>query len=732
MASGMVTIDSKSIEGLKGDSYYTKPVLINITAKLIEYIQTKHSSFIAFFRNFTNIKELFIYKTDILTDILDSNNLSNLTKLHISSTDLTSLPESIGNLSKLEALHVSDSKITSLPESIGNLSNLHRLDISNNKLTSLPESFGNLTELSNLFISHNDLTSLPESFVNLPSLDELYLNYNKLVSLPNTFGDISTLSALIISDNNLSSLPESFYNLLELGDLDISNNHISSLSESIGDLSGLQYLNVSNNNLTSLPESIGDLSELIELNASNNNLISLPESIGNLSWLHQLNVSNNKLTSLPDSIKNLSNLDELIISDNNIKAKKYTVQNINENVTNLTNDLFIMHKSTSYTIAPKNTTPRTGESIFNIDMSDIENNITDLDIQIINIYTYRGDYYINKFLSTTIFSKMNNNKNKKNKYDIMNMINEFREIDIFKQLMKRFPPTNKMNDEGDFYNEKAFIQYKQEIIYHLVILTYNSIVHINKLQKEKIGIISPFITYRGSGTHYLKDIQDDKVYYFNSFVSTSVNINVAKEFRGRSGFLYHFIIHPDCYYSYLSKELTNYPKEQEVLLTPYHRYYFIKKKFPSDYVYFVLPPSPTLNIPSTFDNFVLWKNTATDLFNYKKIPLSASSIQSGGKAAMAYNNTLSLPVNTMLLKKNTQKNRYNKKLNTRKNVRLLVKKNKMNTQKNVNKKNEKNTRKNDDRTRRWTEPLTFFPGDKPTKDELVLINKMKAYLEATS
>lgn len=699
-------------------SYYNKPSVFNITNSLVEYIENRHHnspttepiypSFIEFFRQFTKVVQILLTSNtdeNLLSEILDSNNLSHLTKLSINTDVVTALPESIGNLSKLIDL-----------------------EVINTRITSLPESFTNLSTLTRVILSFNNLLMLPENIDKLENLKVLVVN-NNLTSLPESIGNLSQLSYLSVSHNDLSTIPESIGNLTQLRELIISHNHLTSLPESIGNLTKLTLIFASHNKLTSVPATIGNLSELYKLDLEDNHLTSLPESIGNLSKLSDLLIMNNKLTSLPESMANLSELEELAINNRvrvpeslkKLVSKRRERGNANANANNtgdLTNNMF-----TLYANKPKSAGLPTivRDVTFDSFMPDIVKNMTAMDILVLNTYSFRGDYFINKFLSSNVFDVLNINKNT---YTRANALIAFRNLDMFKKLIKKFHPNMNLNAD-------EFINFKQEMIYNLFVMTYNTVVRVNKMIKEKMSWA--FTTYRGSKTHYLKDMKTKQFYYFDSFVSTTTELDIAVQFSidrngsGRSGPIYVFLIDPACYYCYLSKGLTKYPHEKEVLLTPYHRYYFVKKDNPFNghevYRYYVTVPD--LEIPNTFDTFLEWKDTVKTLSANKKFT------QNGGKMAVMNNQIMSLPrfVNTRKNMKNMKNTKLNMK-NTRKNMQAAVK---MDTRKNIRMNTQKNTKTTTqkvvydmERAERWTEPLSYFPGKEPTQDELALINKIKA------
>lgn len=133
--------------------------------------------------------------------------------------------------------------------------------------------------------------------------------------------------------------------------------------------------------------------------------------------------------------------------------------------------------------------------------------------------------------------------------------------------------------------------------------------------------------FRGVKSHYLSE-DPTRVFYTNSFLSTSYDITVAEVFgraeqsRTRNHDEFNidvFYVHPSCYYCNM-KTVSNYSHEKEILITPYCRYIFIKKntfwskmtvrggmpgkKYPLLYTKYYYAVFPTdLAIPANFDDF---------------------------------------------------------------------------------------------------------------------------------
>lgn len=167
------------------------------------------------------------------------------------------------------------------------------------------------------------------------------------------------------------------------------------------------------------------------------------------------------------------------------------------------------------------------------------------------------------------------------------------------QLLRAVFPSNAGESTDD---------YNQRLIYYYMVNLYNAI------QKGPVLHTNLYIKlYRGTGSWYLKE-NTDAWRYTNTFTSTSMKEEPTKKFtHGDKTFAkqYIFYVHPACRYMNISK-MSRYPQEQEVLLTPYHRYLFIDKSM--TYQKFLVIPT-NLDIPNTYEDFMPWKTTIVDLTN---------------------------------------------------------------------------------------------------------------------
>jgi hypothetical protein len=287
--------------------------------------------------------------------------------------------------------------------------------------------------------------------------------------------------------------------------------------------------------------------------------------------------------------------------------------------------------------------------------------------------------------------------------------------------MKKFPK-NSEETSGD---------YLKRLLYYYFVNLYNGI------QKGPKVLDRPFKVYRGTKSWYLAD-NVDVFCYINSFTSTTVDTSVAKQFSKKRSIsqIYTFIIHPLCRYMNV-KEMSYHKDEDEILLTPYHRYFYISEVVMEDVVERVYAIFPTdLKIPETFETFMPWKNNIVNLtteFNTTKTsggrvsPVNYIKTIKQTQPFYNMNNTTTIILNR---KKNTQKNlksmtiminNRNKKMNGTRKMNNATKVTEMTTNSTNNFEKE--------RIQRFTEPLPSFPGKAPTPAEMDVINKMVKYFK---
>jgi len=148
--------------------------------------------------------------------------------------------------------------------------------------------------------------------------------------------------------------------------------------------------------------------------------------------------------------------------------------------------------------------------------------------------------------------------------------------------------------------------YEQRKLYYFFVNLYNVV-------QKGPAYSEVFKVYRGVREWYLKE-EDAKAqfYYINSFAATSTSREVAQRFG--QGKYYVFYVHPSCRYISFRRNGTDPLSEKELLLTPYHRYLYVKeiKQDKNTFKVFLIFPTD-LEIPTTFDTFIPWKEGKADL-----------------------------------------------------------------------------------------------------------------------
>jgi hypothetical protein len=327
--------------------------------------------------------------------------------------------------------------------------------------------------------------------------------------------------------------------------------------------------------------------------------------------------------------------------------------------------------------------------------------LTDLDKEFIKYYSGTGYDNLNRFLYSNVIHTFDNNL-------------------IYKLLNLKFP--RKKTESINYYNNRLY--------YYYFVNLYNAI------QKGPIFADIPFKVYRGTNTWYLEK-DKNKIYYINSFMSTSITQTIAKIFNTDK--MYIFYVHPYCRYMNISP-LSLHPFENEILLTPYHRYYYVSET--AKYIKYIILPSD-LNIPSTVDKFIEWKNnisTISKIFNNptqinKKTVMggrihNSSNIITIKQTDPFFNIDMS---NTLMTKKQKYTNKTIKNLKTtiilNKMNKSKMNKSKMNNKTYKFKNNEKTILTNEDTFHRFTDTIPSFPGNIPTTNEINIINKMIKLIE---
>ncbi len=305
-------------------------------------------------------------------------------------------------------------------------------------------------------------------------------------------------------------------------------------------------------------------------------------------------------------------------------------------------------------------------------------------IDIIAIKTYTGNGYgsLNKFLYTTDRSYAPSEHDTK--------------FWIFKYLREKFPQ-----------GANSLQSYNNKLIYLYFVNLYNA------LQKRPYKLHNEFKVFRGTGTWYLTQ-DKDKYNYINAFTSTSYELSGAFV----SDKKYIFYVHPDCVFMNVT-QFSSHPREKEILLAPYHRYYYVREETAANgdvaRTYVVLPTD--LAIPNTYEEFMSWKITVPTMTTPRTIP--------GGRLAFANTRKRSRGVATKNLMTRTNVKGRTRTMNS---MPAPVATPMPNTETASTANTSKPVPVPSDEDR-LTGPLPSFVGSAPTPHEMDIIKRMVAFLD---
>jgi len=191
------------------------------------------------------------------------------------------------------------------------------------------------------------------------------------------------------------------------------------------------------------------------------------------------------------------------------------------------------------------------------------------------------------------------------------------------------------------------IEWFRHIMFHFAILLHGIILKCPS-QQQKVEV------YRGVLTHYLsEDINNG--YFLTSFTSTSINDQIARGFskdNNKEVIMYHFIVMPGVSCIYIGIH------EDELLLNPYQRYYFVEKD--DNHYYYIIRPSDI--IPPHNEN---------EFLEFKKEMLVRTVGMEGGKTenreltrtAILSDHRNTYRSKNIIKNKNTKKNKKQRKMN---------------------------------------------------------------------
>ena len=367
------------------------------------------------------------------------------------------------------------------------------------------------------------------------------------------------------------------------------------------------------------------------------------------------------ITEYGKYMKNKTSVSNNEISNNDKESLKYVSTEIIENPKNKKINIRNIRQFTPHILSNKN-------------LYDVRN-LNSVEIASITYYSGTGHNKINKFLYSN------------------NIIDIYNDVRIFRILMAKFPilPTELLNE----YNKK--------ILYYYFVNLYNAIY-----KGPKLNVNVPFIVYRGTRQWYLVN-NKNMFYYMNSFVSTTKNDKIIKKFGNK---FYIFYIHPMCNYLYI-KSISSIPCEDEIVLSPYHRYLFVGENENTQH-YVVLPCD--LDIPKTYETFISWK----DSINNITAPIT------GGRTKITKKEMIH---NSKIFNMNRTR-KINILRNNLKTINMNIKSTqKMNNTSKVNKSNNLNESNNKEYIKRLSEPIPSFKGKPPTPTEMEVIKKIVEFFD---
>lgn len=265
--------------------------------------------------------------------------------------------------------------------------------------------------------------------------------------------------------------------------------------------------------------------------------------------------------------------------------------------------------------------------------------------------------------------------------------------------------------------DEQVMKYNDRLIYYYFVNLYNA------LRKGPKLVNHPFKVYRGTSSWYLKQ-NTERYYSLNSFASTSLSDHIAKKYFGLvenndeyenteadvKYYVYVFYVHPLCKYMNISS--LSYHDEEEILIPPYHRYYYVREHVDGNATYrtYVLLPTD-LNVPKTYDAFMEWKKHAGVL----------SSRRLGGRRTRRIGGRLSMNTRPARPEYSVMKNL--KRGNTRRVSTTTLK------TMEPKPKPEPEPEQAPPSTGRFTDPLASIEGKAPTSAELDVIQNMIAYFK---
>jgi Leucine-rich repeat (LRR) protein len=193
---------------------------------------------------------------------------TNIAELYLYRSDLSALPPEVAQIAQLRILDLNTNNFTTLPACVSSLTLLQELDLGYNQLafavgaqvvaTLRPaaSSAGNNVRVMGGARRMQPDHSAPDATAPAqPQPDETLLDLSRH----------QNITCLSLTHNNLKEIPVNVFQLKHLERLDVSFNQIAAVPAAIAGLSQLKNLSLQNNVLASLPIEIGQIAPLEEL-----------------------------------------------------------------------------------------------------------------------------------------------------------------------------------------------------------------------------------------------------------------------------------------------------------------------------------------------------------------------------------------------------------------------------------------------------------------------------------
>jgi hypothetical protein len=162
------------------------------------------------------------------------------------------------------------------------------------------------------------------------------------------------------------------------------------------------------------------------------------------------------------------------------------------------------------------------------------------------------------------------------------------------------------------YWPHSTLDWFQKLFHHFTMELYH-IIKRCPIYEKKLTV------YRGVRFHYLKE-DPSHIYHITTFLSTSLDINVAIEFSPLITYVFTVVPGVQSIYigGYKGDNLINPFGEDELLINPYVLYTFIKKEIiggRTEYHYLLFSGGSPVQPPASFDSFMEFRDTIAEEYD---------------------------------------------------------------------------------------------------------------------